>query len=212
MKSIVFILLVIQTLLVTTLTYAQSSKISVGIEGGVGFSNSMIGINSPGIGYAAKLTSQYDLSKILSINIGVGYEQRSSTFHAIIIDSINPVDFSDNSKFDFLTLPILLRASFGSKVKYFINAGPYFSYLLKAHGYMKDNIENTKTYSEGTDYYKRFESGISFGTGVSIPIAQQLSLLIEARGNVGLTNLSKTEGATHKTNSAHVLVGLSYHL
>ena len=212
MKSIVFILLVIQTLLVTTLTYAQSSKISIGIEGGAGLSNAAIGVGQASPGYTTKLTSQYNLSDILSLNVGFGYERRSSEAHNIIIDSIYPQDWLVNWNFDFLTMPVLVRASFGSKVKYFINAGPYFSYLIKEHGYVKDNIENTKTYSEGTDYYKRFESGISFGTGVSIPIAQQLSLLIEARGNVGLTNLSKTEGGTHKTNSAHILVGLSYHL
>ncbi|OFY87282.1 MAG: hypothetical protein A3F72_17445 [Bacteroidetes bacterium RIFCSPLOWO2_12_FULL_35_15] len=33
--------------------------------------------------------------------------------------------------FDYLTVPILLRATFGKRIKYFANAGMFFGYLIK---------------------------------------------------------------------------------
>ena len=199
--------------IISTSICAQSNKFNVGIEGGTGISNTR-GFWDSGIGYAGGLFCQYDLSKIFSAHVGFGYEQKGSKYDINAADSTGEVQYyaSIKQNYEFLTMPVLIRANFGSKINYFVNAGPYFSYLLKQSSKVDDSNNNSTYETDNTSDFKRFETGFSFGVGLSFSIIERLSLSFEIRNNLGLTNLSKTEGATAKTNSAHLLAGLSYRL
>jgi hypothetical protein len=70
------------------------------------------------------------LSKVFSLRTGFTYERldtdykvtgNSYNFHAFIIDVLY--------RYDYISIPMLARASFGNKVRFWINGGPYFSYL-----------------------------------------------------------------------------------
>lgn len=212
MKEIILTALTLFLTIISTI-YAQSSKFNVGIEGGMGISNTR-GILESGIGYTGGLFCQYDLSKIFSAHVGFGYEQKGANDDIKVTDSTgNPLyQVSIKQNYDFLTMPVLVHADFGSKLNYFVNAGPYFSFLLKQSLQVDDPNNNSTSETDNTSNYNRFETGFSLGVGLSFSIIEKLSLSFEMRNNLGLTNLSKIEGATAKTNSAHFLVGLSYRL
>lgn len=193
--------------------YAQSSKFNLGIEGGAGISK-VGALYDSGLGYTGQIFGQYNITKIFSAQLGFGYEQKNGNDQITVTDNFgNPLyNMKISQNFDFLTLPVLVRAKFGSKINYFVNAGPYFGYLLKQYSQTNDSNNNSSNEIDNASNFKRFETGLSLGIGISLPLKEKLALSFEVRDNLGLTNLSKTEGATLKTNSTHLLLGLSYSL
>jgi hypothetical protein len=114
---------------------------------------------------------------------------------------------------NYLTLPVLGKASFGKKVKFFIDGGPYLSVLMEANDrYLEPGTNPTivNLYKHGD--LKPFNSGIQAGVGITIPIKQQFELSFEDRNSVGLFNLNhQTQMPVDiKTFSSSFLFGLNY--
>ncbi|MDX2430330.1 MAG: outer membrane beta-barrel protein, partial [Bacteroides sp.] len=97
---------------------------------------------------------------------------------------------------------------------YFINAGPYLGFLINANTQTK-NIEGyPDTKNDFTENYKRSDWGISAGLGIAIPIGSKLSLSLEVRNNLGLSQINTGDvwqGGYVKTNATNLLVGAAYH-
>ena len=136
------------------------------------------------------------------------------TSESVDINGTRVGEISTYTKFDYLTFPILVRATFGKKVQYFVNAGPYFGYLIKQTFVTKgDNFPTTTT--DNTSFDKRFDTGISTGLGLSIPIKSKFAFSLELRNNLGLynvTDLPVTNSVIVKTNSTNILLGFTYKL
>lgn len=127
---------------------------------------------------------------------------------------LGKITITINTNFDYLTLPILVRATFGKKVQFFLNAGPYFGYLIKQTFVSKGTNFPTTT-SDNTSLDKRFDTGISTGLGISVPIKTKFAFSFEIRNNLGLFNVSAVPVAnngTIKTNSTNFLLGFTYKL
>ena len=100
-------------------------------------------------------------------------------------------------------------------MNYFINAGPFIGFLIKETDQAEViNIGNAK--KDHTDLYKRFDTGISAGVGIAIPIKEKFIFTCEVRNNLGLYNVNippKTpvvSDGTIKTNSTNLLFGFAY--
>lgn len=208
-----FIAITVLLVMFSSSIFAQSGKFSLGVEGGAGISNTR-GLFEPGLGYTGQIFCDYHLSKIFSTHIGFGYEQKGAYDEIIVTDNNGASLYNSEIKqgFDFLTLPVLVRANFGSRINYFVNAGPFFNYLLKQSSQVDDSNSDLTSEINNTSSYERFEVGFSLGAGLAISLIEKINLSFEIRNNLGLTNLSKIEGATAKTNSAQLLVGLAYSL
>jgi hypothetical protein len=131
MKKVFLATYVFLSIIISSSVFAQSSKLSLGIVGGAGISNAIH--LEPGFGYTSMIDLQYNLSKIFSVNVGFGYEKKSANDDILVADtSGQPLyDLTISQDFEFLTMPVLVRANFGSKINYFVNVGPSFNYLLK---------------------------------------------------------------------------------
>lgn len=206
-------------IILSSSVYAQSSKLSLGFQTGAGISNA--DLFEPGIGHTGLLICKYDWTEIISTNIGFGYETRRTNENLIVTDNQESfiADLEIIQGFHYLTFPLLVRANIGSKIKYFINAGPSFNYLIRQSSHFGPSLlpkTNNDNYdlrdSNNTSLHKRFELDLTIGGGVEFPIKERLSLLSEVRNNIGLTNLSKVDGATSKTRSLNLLLGLTYRL
>ncbi len=182
------------------------------MNGGAGISNTVL--FEPGLGYTGLLNLQYDFTKVLSANVGLGYEKKGAKDDILMTDeegnSIYNMNISQD--FEYLTVPILIRANIGSGVKYYCNIGPSFNYLIKQSSKVDSNNDAVVGNSDNTSSYKRFELDLSIGAGVSFPLTESIALTTEIRDNIGLTNLSKIDGATAKTNSLSLIFGLTYKL
>jgi len=217
-KSIVFGLLI---LTVGETTYGQTNKFDIGVEGSPSLTflrgNDFIDNNhKPTIGFYGGLFFQYNFKKVVSLRTNIAFERKGSILKSEATDiNGNPLgEITTNTNFDYLTFPILARATFGKKVQYFINAGPYFGYLIKQTFVSKgDNIPTTT--SDNTSLDKRFDTGISTGLGLSVPIKTNFAFSFEVRNNLGLYNVSAVpivNNGTIKTNSTNFLLGFTYKL
>lgn len=224
--------------LIPNLTFAQSSKFEVGVELGPSVSTfrgkSEFYDYKPVVYGAAALSFQYNYSEFFSIRMGLGYEEKGFT------SDITDKDYSTNysyqevqSKFrttcEYLTVPVLAHFTFGKKLTFFVNAGGYIGMLTnkKNHIDWEDN-GNPHLFrlhkQESTEKYRYFDFGVSAGLGIGIPVSENLVLSFEARDNLGLTDIRRknapyitpgySAGKAHPimTNSANLLIGISYHL
>lgn len=217
-KSLFFGLLLL-TVLGTT--YGQTNKFDIGVEGSPSLiflrGNDIIdNLHKPTIGFSGGLFFQYNFKKVVSLRTNIAFERKGSVLTSQTTDiNGNPLgEITTNTNFDYLTLPVLVRATFGKKVQFFVNAGPYFGYLIKQTFISKgDNIPTTT--SDNTSLDKRFDTGISSGIGLSVPIKTKFAFSFEVRNNLGLYNVSAVpvvNNGTIKTNSTNFLLGFTYKL
>ena len=211
--------LFLQTVLGTA--YGQTNKVDIGVEGGPSLiflrGNDLIDNNhKPAMGFSGGLFFQYNFKKVISLRTNIAFERKGSVSTAQSTDlNGNPLgEFNTNTNFDYLTFPILIRATFGQKVQCFVNAGPYFGYLIKQTSVSKSNNIPTTTI-DNTSLDKRFDLGISAGLGLSLPIKTRFAFSFEVRNNLGLYNVSEVpviNNGTIKTNSTNFLLGFTYKL
>lgn len=206
-------------LLTATTLSAQTNRFSLGIEGGPSlvslWGNEMLRKNhKPGMSFSSGLFFQYNISKLISLRTNISFERKGSKQTIGITDengnSLGNGVFRTNM--DYLTIPLLVRATAGEKLKYFINAGPYFGYLLEQTVVLKTDNFPKMTLGDDMQIIAH-DLGLTTGLGVSIPLKTTFSLSFELRNNLGLINLSEVpvyrEGSI-KTNSTNFLFAFAY--
>lgn len=219
MKTLSFSILL---LFVGLSAFAQDSRFETGLE--LGPNGSRIWGNESvetfmdrRIGFAGGAFVQMNMNSWFSLRSHLSYEQKGST------QTSHPTDMNGNSlgtyhfrgNFHYMTLGFLARATIGNRVKYFLNAGPYFSGLMKqTEESWGDNVTRVK--HENPYDFKPFDTGISSGIGLSIPTGSKVSFSFEIRNNLGLYNISKSkmiiDNGTVQHVSTNFLFGLSYAL
>jgi hypothetical protein len=158
---------------------------------------------------------QYNLNKNFSLRMDPSYEQKGYKIKQQLTDSQgNPISKGKiRGNFDYITIPLLLRANIGNKINYFVNAGPYIGFLLSQNNIVQAPLfDGAKVTYTNTSYYKTIDIGITAGIGLAIPIKDKFALSIEIRNNLGLTNINKNTNKDYgiKTNSTNLLVGFAY--
>lgn len=204
----------------------NTNKIDIGVLGSPSIrflrGNEIIkDLHRPTFGFSGGIFFQYNFRKVFSIRTDIAFERKGSVASGNILmtdnngNFIESVDWKTFSNFDYLTAPVLLRASLGKKIKYFANVGVFFSYLIKQT--FDNRYSNTfpNNIGDNTDLDKRFDTGISAGLGLTVPINTKFSISLEIRNNLGLYNVSKVpviNDGTIKTNSTNLLFGFTYKL
>ncbi|MEO6667859.1 MAG: porin family protein [Ferruginibacter sp.] len=198
----------------------QPSISSIGIETGPSVTsvrgNEIIQRQNNSIGYAFNIFYQHHLNKIFSLHSSIGYERKGSEFSLVATDYTGmPIGkVHGYSRWNYLTMPVMIRATFGKRINYFVNAGPYIAYLLKqVYGNKAGVLPAGQTNNINND--QRIDFGISLGAGLSLPLTKNIALSFEARDNLGLYNVSKAKvinNGTIKHNSINVLFGILYAL
>ncbi|MCX2738531.1 porin family protein [Pontibacter anaerobius] len=202
----------------STVSFAQSNNLSIGIEGGVNHS-SLRGndhdsqlVRDPGIGFTAGVSFTYGITDALSLHSGLLYERKSTRFKLHYVDptGTTPSTTKAHSNFDYLVLPVLARVTYGNKAKFYINAGPYLGYLIQ-------QVDKAKAVSSTTfsniEHYNRLDLGLTAGLGAGMPINNNSMLTLELRQNLGLYNISKASESVNsdmKTRSTNLLLGIAY--
>ena len=205
--------------IVSETTYGQTTKYNIGIEGGPSLcflrGNELIdGQQEYLMGFSGGLVFQYNLEKIISFRTNIAFERKSSVLKSELRDEVATLirEISTNTNFNYMTLPLLVRASFGGKTQFFVNAGPYFGYLIKQTSERKLGDISSRA-EDTTTLYRRLDTGISTGLGISVPIKTKFLFSMELRNNLGLYNVSSVpvfnQGSV-KTNSTSFLLGFSY--
>ncbi|MBN4065980.1 PorT family protein, partial [Candidatus Amoebophilus asiaticus] len=124
-------IILLTTLTVWTATYGQTNKFDIGLEGGPSWTslrgNDILeDFNDPTIGYSGGLTFQFNFPKLISLRTNIAYERKGVIAKTQAADiNGNPIgEITTHSNFDYLTMPLLTRLTFGNKMTFFINVGP----------------------------------------------------------------------------------------
>lgn len=189
---------------------------AIGIEGGPNYSflrgnDNISELTDPLLGFTAGFAFQYHFSDLLSIRTGPSFERKGCsqtyTVPAYGPGGLNTTEEKLHVNFDYVTLPVLVRASFGDQFRFFVNAGPYVGYLLN-----QTSVDHTKKKYVNTDSYKKLDYGVSGGLGIAIPIGDQFDFNVEIRDNFGLADVNDTPVASNVMmhNCTSLLVGFTY--
>ena len=217
MKKLSFVLFIICTASLS----AQKNKLDIGIAAApnynylYGFDGLAAASYGPLMAFSAGLTVQYNLPKVVSFVSGFFYEKKGETVSGhVIYPSGNQEAFKVKYFFNYITVPLLARFSFGKKIKFFAEGGGFVSYLTRSYTRSSGTAVNYSN-DNTTFFYKRPDAGVSAGLGISLPLGEKLLLNIEARNNLGLMNISVFpvyNNKSLKTNSINLLVNLAYKL
>ena len=146
--------------------------------------------HDPKIGFLGGLTYHVSFSKLFSFRTGIAFERKGTKTTGSLTDAsgIDLLDFDSRQHLDYLTVPFLAKLNFGSKRKFFFNAGPYLGYLIKST--VVEQIEGQpESRSENTERNKRFDAGLTAGIGREFPVNEKFVFSVEIRNNLGLYNI-----------------------
>jgi hypothetical protein len=192
----------------------QNSKFEIGSEGGAGLislrGDSRFSYDAA-LGFTGGISFQYNISGLFSLRTNISYEKKGAKDKITYID-INGVEIGESSMHinnSYIVLPLLARFSFGKDIKFFVNGGPYFGYLIKST-YLYDAIaEVPEVKYDDTANKERFDFGLTAGTGVLFPVKKRVLISLEIRDNFGLSNIYDSD-VSLKNNSLSLLAGVAY--
>lgn len=203
--------------------FGQANRFEIGIEvfpnisslNGTEYNN---GIYEPILSFGSGIFFQYNVRKHLALRTNIAYERKGSILNYEAYDiNGNPIDgdFFVSSNFDYTTIPLLFRFRFGNRVNFFINAGPYFGYLIK-QVFKSTLFSATPQSFEQTSLHKRIDLGFTTGLGFSLPVNSRFGFSFELRNNLGMYNVSNMPPPYNetytKTQSLNYILGLNYFL
>lgn len=215
-KTLVFIFL-----LFSISVFSQQNKWDVGIVGGPGIT-ALAKDNGykpdPNFGFYTGLSGQYNFNEHFAIHTELAFDRKGTSNKITYTDpSGNEVGTGKGvNQMNYLTLPVLFKASIGNKVKYFLQAGPYLSILLnqtlKYSSSIDDPLYNFKV--NVTSHTTPMDFGMSAGIGALIPVKEKFAVSCELRGNYGFIDLyNRHSSNVYELNkSLNFLVGVNYKL
>jgi hypothetical protein len=100
--------------------------------------------------------------------------------------------------FSYLSTTLLVRATMGKHVRYFVNAGICVSYLLNEME--SDDATFTKTSAKDqTSSYHSLDAALCAGTGLLVRLNGKTTFSAELRENYGVTNTDMGNTLTFNT-------------
>ena len=187
-------------------------------------------------GYSVGLTGSYGFTKQLSLVVEVDYSKLNTLRNGVqpllpnsILQNPNQPLFANYTKkevFDYIETPVMIRFTYGKKVKLLVNAGPYVGFLTAAKvrtsgasllyqdakGQLPDasaTVYNFTGYQDVTPVITTVNFGVAGGVGVSYTYEKH-TFSVDGRYNVGLTNIRDNSAMYGKNNLQTLAIGLGY--
>jgi hypothetical protein len=142
-------------------------------------------------------------------------------------------DFRNETILDYIEIPVLGRLTFGDKIRFFIDAGPYVGFLVRARAVTKGTsafyLDEAGTMpiiippatdpaefdlgadTDVKDSLKTTNIGLAGGGGLIYPLGSG-ELILEARFQLGLTTIQKDIETSGKSQTGAIVISLGYRL
>lgn len=187
-----------------------TSRVSFGAKGGVDFSRIFF---NPSVkqsfkpGATAGLTFRYVEESHFGLIAELNFVQRGWK------DNFEEADYKYSRTINYLEIPVLAHIYFGSRGRFFFNAGPQVAFFLgesTSKNFDIDEISHlsgfpyaNRTWSQlGMKTNHKVDYGITAGIGGEFFISPRHSLYLEARFYYGLGNVLKS-GRTDPFNASN---------
>ncbi len=201
--------------------FGQKSKLSIGLEGG-GAVVTLFGHDnlkpseSLHIGHSLGVSIEYKISDKVSLKSNILHEKKGNRIGIIATDEQgNPLgEFNVYTEFEYVTLPLLTRVTFGNDFRFYLNGGPYLGYLIRHKEIQEEFTIFPRIEGDRTGHFKRIDLGLTLGMGISYQLIEELSLGFDVRSNIGLLNISKLpvfNNGSIQNLSFSALLGAFYH-
>lgn len=168
----------------------NAQNVEFGLKGGLNLAN-FIGDNASGVDYKYRIwfNAGMHATYFLTDNFGIGgevnYSGKGANYEETFDLIITKTNLEIKEKYDYITFPVLAKARFGDKTKFFVSAGPYFGFLIA------DDVE-IKITSGGesidTNDFKRDINSLDYGAAFSIGL-QGKATILEFRYEMGINNI-----------------------
>ena len=203
---------------------AQNSMFDLGLEGGpnlstVNISSPLFDIDNikPTVFGSGGFIFQYNFKNFLSIKTGFSYQGKGFQIKDLAFSDASGTSIGTgtvSTRLDYITFPVLVKASFGKKVQFFVNAGPYAGYLLGKTERSKLTLNDSEQVSGNKDMtgLNRWDFGVAGGIGIAIPIRTYWVISVEARNYTGLMDIAESSLIKWSTNTTDLRVGVAYKL
>ncbi|RKR83130.1 outer membrane protein with beta-barrel domain [Mucilaginibacter gracilis] len=108
-----------------------------------------------------------------------------------------------NFNLDYLTVPLLANWHFGHTKNWYLNFGPYVSFLTSAKTAV--NSQDVKSIFNDND------AGLDLGIGVKFPVSGTAHFFIEVSGQGGVIDIAKSNSGSTISNSVSAInIGLNF--
>jgi opacity protein-like surface antigen len=213
------IFMILSLVLISSMIYSQDSKMSVGFQASPAVTsirgNPMTEMLDYRLVFSPGITFDFNITRNFSFNSGLAFERKGARMTNIYFspseDKYVSHDFRSN--FDYLTMPLMFTYNTNTRVNFYIGGGTFLGYLISQKDISGQILDTAEYIYEGTDSFKRLDTGLSFLTGVNVPVAPKLILDLGMRNYMGLVRINNYEIADNgsiKTNSYSLVLGLKY--
>ena len=173
------------------------SRVDIGARGGVTFSTMMFKpsiMGKLGMGYTGGLTFRYTEENHFGLIAEVNLVQRGWA------EKFEDLPYSYQRVLNYVEVPVMSHIYFGSRGKFFINAGPEIAYFIgdkiksnfdytDVSGLEGFNDKNRRTEQLTMNVSQKLDFGIVAGLGGEFSINRRNSLALEARVFYGIGNV-----------------------
>jgi len=212
-------------------TYAQYQYFSVGVRGGASSRNltngqGVFNLFSPSnrlnVSSETSVFAELWLNKTISIQPMVEYSSQGSK-NGIFINSgqYNNAVYATSAQLNYLMFPVLAKLNYripDTHFKFYIDGGPFVSFLLSAnHPYTMPHYDSaTQTYQQSGYYNQNVKNQLkSTNVGIegNIGLAyffRGASIFAEGGGNYGLRSIQRdARYGSNRTGAATITLGFS---
>jgi len=176
---------------------AQSRSWDAGAIGGIGFvrvngnpllSSFLESDSRPCFGPAVRV----ELNKRYSVRSHLAYESKGAKgFLPLYDDEGEPLGlFQTQINYDYLTLPVLIEAAWGGKLKFTLSMGPYLGIMLSQKTTYTDLFSGDVLKDTDMSKYVPWDGGWITGSGLRLQAGKRTIITLDGRLNFGLANVA----------------------
>ena len=171
-------------------------------------------------GFSSGISLKFDLRQNFSLLSGVWFERKgytmgykgyySAIYHVMPNNEPSTIVNSD-VQLDYLTFPLMMDVSMGSKIQSHINFGIYYSLLQNAfaEGEETSTYESVHGYQSQKNYFneskdllfKNSDLGFLLGYRIEIPVFNWAKTFVSAYQSFGITNILDYSDEAKEKNS-----------
>jgi hypothetical protein len=200
--------------LLCVLVYAQRYKFELAAEAAPSFGlvygsgAKQITRQLPVVGFETGIGLRANMPKVAGLYTGVYIERKGFVWAMNATNAEGkPTTYKYHCEYHYVKVPLMLNATVGKKVQFFLNAGGYVAALFRIHVYLKElNIDNVNPGG-----YQYVDAGICGGLGLKVPYKGWV-FSFEARNSTGFLKVIKnteTKDAVFNTSTS-ALIGVAY--
>jgi opacity protein-like surface antigen len=206
-------LLIFITLLSTTIFSQNEMRIGVNVGANITDfkGNIIIETADTKIGFLVGAYFEYYITENIALKTNLNYESKAFSSDGFIIDAsgVGIEEFTTITKFNYLTLPILIKYDFGTSKKIFVNGGLTFDNFLNAKSKTDGFFEEFGT---STSKLNQLDLNFTIGVGAYFHLDDKNDINLEVRYSPHLTNISKESNVETPTQTNTLSLIASWNL